>query len=226
MRLDRYLSKSLGISRREAKRLVLSGRIRVNGKIQRDPGVKVEEEPVDLDGIKVEKPKEKIYIMLNKPAGYISTTKGEGPSVLELVDHPRISELFPVGRLDKDAKGLIILTNDGEFSHKVTSPKSHVEKEYEVVVEGNVENSLKLLEGVRLNDGHFAKALRVEISGNLVKIVIDEGKYHQVKRMMAAVGLKVSELKRTRIGNLRLDIPEGFWRELSEEEVEKVIGKR
>ncbi len=226
MRLDKYLSKSLGISRRDAKKLVLSGRVRVNGKVQKDPGFKVEEDTVDLDRIAVERPKENIYIMLNKPVGYISTTKGESPTVLKLVDHPRVDELFPVGRLDKDARGLIILTNDGEFSHKVTSPKSHIEKEYEVVVEGNAGNSLKLLEGVKLNDGHFAKALKVEISGNRINIVIDEGKYHQIKRMMAAVGLKVVELRRTRIGNLRLDIPEGSWRELSEDEIEKVINKR
>ena len=226
MRLDKYLSKSLGISRRNAKKLVLSGRVRVNGKVQKDPGFKVEEDTVDLDRIAVERPKENIYIMLNKPVGYISTTKGESPTVLKLVDHPRVDELFPVGRLDKDARGLIILTNDGEFSHRVTSPKSHIEKEYEVVVEGNAGNSLKLLEGVKLNDGHFAKALKVEISGNRINIVIDEGKYHQIKRMMAAVGLKVVELRRTRIGNLRLDIPEGSWRELSEDEIEKVINKR
>lgn len=226
MRLDKYLSKSLGISRRNAKKLVLSGRVRVNGKVQKDPGFKVEKDTVDLDRIAVERPKENIYIMLNKPVGYISTTKGESPTVLKLVDHPRVDELFPVGRLDKDARGLIILTNDGEFSHRVTSPKSHIEKEYEVVVEGNAGNSLKLLEGVKLNDGHFAKALKVEISGNRINIVIDEGKYHQIKRMMAAVGLKVVELRRTRIGNLRLDIPEGSWRELSEDEIEKVINKR
>ena len=226
MRLDKYLSKSLGISRRDAKRLILRGRVRVDGEIQKDPAFKVEENLVELDGERLEKPKDKIYIMLNKPSGFISATKGEGPTVLDLVDHPRVGELFPVGRLDKDAKGLIILTNDGEFSHRVTSPKNHVEKEYEVTVEGNVENSLKLLSGVKLSDNHLAKAIKVELSKNVVKIVIDEGKYHQVKRMMAAVGLKVIELKRTRIGNLLLDIPEGSWREISKEEVEKVIGKR
>ena len=224
MRLDRYISKSLGISRKDAKRFVLSGRVRVNGKVQKDPSVKVERDQVEIDGKLLERPREKLYIMLNKPAGFISTTSGESPSVLDLVDHPRVRELFPVGRLDKDAKGLIILTNDGDFSHRVTSPKSHVEKEYEVVVEGEAENALKLLEGVKLRGGHFAKALDVEVSGNVVKIVIDEGKYHQVKRMMAAVGLKVIELKRTRIGNLHLDIPEGSWRELTEEEIEKVTG--
>ncbi len=223
MRLDKYISKSLGVSRKDAKRFVLSGRVRVNGKIQKDPSVDVDKDQVEFDGELLERPKDKVYIMLNKPAGFVSTTGRESPSILELIDHPRIRELFPVGRLDKDAKGLIILTNDGIFSHRVTSPKSHVEKEYEVVVEGDVENSLKLLDGVKLKDGHFAKALNVKLFENVVRIVIDEGKYHQIKRMMAAVGLRVVELKRIRIGDLHLDVPEGSWRELKGEEVKKVI---
>ncbi len=224
MRLDRYLSKSLGISRREAKRLILSGRVKVNGRVAKDPSVSVDSERVEVDGGKVEKPKEKVYIMLNKPPGFVSSTRDIEPTVLDLVNHPRTPELFPVGRLDKDVRGLLILTNDGWFAHVVTSPKHHVEKEYEAKVEGDVRNALKLLEGVTLRDGHFAKALRVEIIDHeKVRVVIDEGKYHQVKRMLAAVGLNVKDLVRVRIGRLTLDVEEGEWRELSEEEVRKVV---
>ncbi len=222
-RLDKYLSKSLGISRKDSKRLVLSGRVRVNGKIVRDPSKKVEGS-VQLDGKVIEKPRDKIYIMLNKPSGFVSSTRGDQPTVLDLVDHPRNKELFPAGRLDKDAKGLIILTNDGNFAHLVTSPKKHVEKEYEVVIDGRSENAMKLLNGIKLRDGYLTKATRVEIlDGKTVRIVVTEGKYHQIKRMMAAVGLKVKELKRIRIGGLTLDVEEGKWRELTKEDLKKIL---
>lgn len=224
MRLDQYLSKALGISRKEAKRFILSKRVRIDGKVVKDPSYKVFDEKVEFDGRHVKKPKEKLYIMLNKPAGFVSSTSDVEPTVLDLIDHPRVRELHPAGRLDKDATGLLILTNDGEFTHRVTSPKYHVEKEYEVIVEGNPQNALKLLEGVKVGK-YFFKALSVEIGGNMIHVVIDEGKYHQVKLMMKAVELFVKSLKRVRIGGLKLDIEEGCWRELSKEEARKVMGR-
>ena len=225
MRLDRYVSKAFGISRKEAKRLILSGRVSVNGRVVKDPSFKVEG-GVRLDGEEVERPKEKVYIMLNKPPGFVSSTKDVEPTVLDLVDHPRTPELFPVGRLDKDARGMIILTNDGDFTHRVISPKHHVEKEYEVKVEGDVKKALKLLDGVKLKDG-VARALKVEIvDEETVRVVVDEGRNHLIKRMFASIGLKVKDLKRIRIGGLRLDVEEGKWRELSEEEVAKVLEGR
>ena len=222
MRLDRYISKSLGISRKESKRMVLSGRVSVGGKVVKDPAYRVQNQPVRLDGAPLDKPKEKIYIMLNKPPGFVSSTKDVNPTVLDLIDHPRVKELFPAGRLDMDAKGLLILTNDGQFAHKITSPKKHVEKEYEVKVKGNVQNALMLLDGVEVK-GNFFKALKVEIEGDVVRIVIDEGKHHQIKLMMKAVGLEVMELKRVRIGSLKLDVEEGQWRELKEYEVRRLV---
>ena len=222
VRLDQFISKSLGISRKNSKKLILSKRVKVNGKVVKDPAIKVENEIVEVNDIPIKKPEEKIYIMLNKPAGFVTSTRDVQPTVLDLIDHPRVRELHPVGRLDKDATGLLILTNDGEFTHRVTSPKHHVQKEYEVVVEGEPQNALKLLEGVKVG-GYFFKAICVKISENVVHIVIDEGKYHQVKLMMDAVGLSVKSLKRIRIGGLRLDVEEGHWRELSKEEVKKVM---
>ena len=224
MRLDKFISKSLGISRKDSKQLILSKRVKVNGKIIQDPSLKVKDKIVEVDGSPIESPEENIYIMLNKPAGFVSSTSDKESTVLDLIDHPRVRELHPVGRLDKDATGLLILTNDGDFTHKVISPKYHVEKEYEVIVEGNPQNALKLLEGVKVGK-HFFKALKIEVNGDAIHIVIDEGKYHQVKLMMEAVGLSVRSLKRIRIGGLRLDVEEGKWRELSEEEVRKVMGK-
>ncbi len=222
MRIDKYISKALGISRREAKRLILSGRVSVNGSVVKDPSFKVEGR-VEVDGEEIERPREKIYIMLNKPPGFVSSTEDVEPTVLDLVNHPRTPELFPVGRLDKDARGLMILTNDGDFTHKVISPKRHVEKEYEVKIEGDVKKALDLLNGVRLKDGE-AKALKVEIvDEETVRVVVDEGRHHLIKRMFASIGLKIKDLKRTRIGGLELDVEEGKWRELGEEEVERVL---
>ncbi len=225
MRLDRYLSKALGISRREAKRLVKSGRVKIGdkNKIAKDFSIKIDDEQVFVNDKPIEKPKEKIYIMLNKPAGFVSSTKDINPTVLDLIDHPRVAELFPVGRLDMDAKGLLILTNDGQFAHRIISPKYHVEREYEVRVSGSAENALKLTEGVKVGQ-HFFKAKKVEINRDVVRIVICEGKHHQVKLMMKAVGLGVVELKRVRIGPLTLDIDEGEWRELTESEVRRLMG--
>ena len=224
MRLDRYVSKSLGISRRESKRLILSGRVKVNGRVVKDPSFKVENGKIELDMEEVEKPKEKIYIMLNKPPGFLSSTSDVEPTVLDLIDHPRVEELHIAGRLDKDARGLLILTNDGDFTHKIISPRYGIEKEYIVRFEGNPKNIEKLIEGVK-SRGEILKAKCVKLlNENTARIVLTEGKHHEIKRMFSAMGLKVKDIKRVRIGNLNLDVEEGKWRELSEDEVRKVIG--
>ncbi len=223
MRLDRYVSKSLGIPRRIAKKLILKGRIRVDGETIRDPSKHVEGAEVSLDGRVIDPPREKVYLILHKPAGFVTSTRDEEPTVLDLVDHPRVGELHPVGRLDKDATGLLILTNDGEFTHKVISRKSRVEREYEVVVDGRPEEAFKLLDGVRV-DGEKVRAIRMSIvDERTIRVVVDEGRYHLVKRMLSSVGLRVLKLKRIRMGGLVLDVPEGEWRELSEEEVRRVL---
>ena len=223
MRLDKYVSKATGLSRRDAKRIILKGRVRVGGEVVKDPSFHVENEEVSIDDEVLKSPKEKIYLVLNKPPGFVTSTRGDQPTVFDLVDHPKVRELHAVRRLDKDSRGMLILTNDGEFTHRVISRKSHVEKEYEVVVEGNLSRLGELLEGVDIG-GEKVKALKVGVvSEGKVRIVIDEGRYHQVKRMLRAVGLKVIDLKRVRIGKLTLDVPEGEWRELSEREIRRVL---
>ena len=229
MRLDRYVSKSLGISRKDAKRLVLSGRVRVGGRVVKDPGFPVENEEISVDGKILKKPSDRIYIALNKPPGFVTSTSDIEPTVLDLVDHPRCLELHPVGRLDKDARGLLLLTNDGMFTHRIISRKNRIEREYEVRVRGNVERAFDLLGGIEL-DGDIVRAVRIEISGtDTIGITVDEGRYHLVKRMLAGVGLEVLDLKRVRIGGLELKdlgLKEGEWKELSLEEVSRVFSGR
>ncbi|ACB09037.1 MAG TPA: rRNA pseudouridine synthase [Thermotoga sp.] len=227
MRLDRYLSNSGVGTRKEVKKLIKQGRVTVNGRVVLDPGHPVlENDAVALDG-EVVRFHKKVYILFYKPSGYVTSTKDpHSETIMEFL--PPLKGIFPVGRLDKDAEGLLIITNDGDFAHRVISPKWSVEKEYIVKVEGEVtEDKIeKLKNGVTLRDGFFAKAKCVEkLSNDTLKIVITEGKYHQIKRMTAAVGLKTVHLKRTRIGGLVLpdDMKPGEYRFLSEEEVKKVF---
>ncbi|MDK2785497.1 MAG: rRNA pseudouridine516 synthase [Thermotoga sp.] len=227
MRLDRYLSNRGIGTRKEVRALIKHGRVTVNNRTVLDPAYKLsDKDVVKVDGKVIDLP-EKVYILFYKPAGYVTSTRDpHSETIMEFLSD--IKGIFPVGRLDKDAEGLLLVTNDGEFAHRVISPRWKVEKEYVVKVEGEItEDKLeKLRRGVSLRDGFFAKAKHVEkISNDTVKIVITEGKYHQVKRMMAAVGLKTIHLKRVRIGGLRLpqEMKPGEYRFLSEEEVRQVF---
>ena len=231
LRLDRFLANSKIGTRKEVKRLIKAGAVKVNGKIVKDPSFDVKKnDTVEVKGNRVEPPR-KVYIVLNKPKGFVSSTRDpKDPTIVDLIDHPYSEDLFPVGRLDKDTEGLIILTNDGEFAHKVISPKYAVEREYLVRVDKRVNDKVlgKLTNGVKLRDGHIAKAKKVEIlseDGRKISLVLTEGKYHEVKRMLSAVGLKVLSLKRIRLGNLKLDenMPLGGWRELDEREVASIF---
>jgi 16S rRNA pseudouridine516 synthase len=167
---------------------------------------------------------------LNKPAGYITSTKDRELTVMELVsDIPKFERLFPVGRLDKDAEGLLLITSDGELAHRLTHPKWKVPKTYYVVVEGKVreEDLEPLRKGVQLKD-FKTKPAEVEIlrsgeESSELEITIREGKYHQVKRMFSAIGHPVKYLKRIRFGNLELgELPVGEYRHLTEEELQKL----
>jgi len=231
LRLDKFLASSKIGTRKEVKKLIKAGVVRVNGRIVKDPSFDVKENDViEVRGSKVEPPR-KVYIILNKPKGFVSSTKDpRDPTVVDLIDHPYSEDLFPVGRLDKDAEGLIILTNDGEFAHKVISPKYAVEREYLVKVDRRVNERIlrDLTSGVKLKDGHVAKAKEVKIvseEGGEISLVLTEGKYHEVKRMLSAAGLKVLSLKRIRLGNLKLDenLSPGSWRELDEREVASIL---
>ena len=235
-RIDKILSNLGYGSRSELKKLCKSGLVKVNGKVINNPGVQVdvENDEILFDGEKVVY-KEFIYLMLNKPDGYISATFDKrDPIVLDLIDkEDLIFEPFPVGRLDKDTEGLLVLTNDGQLAHRVLSPKKHVPKTYYAKVEGVVteEDVKAFAEGVTLDDGYETMPAELEIlkSDDIseIALTIHEGKFHQVKRMFESVGKKVVYLKRLSMGKLKLDegLALGEYRELTEEEV-KMIEER
>lgn len=237
LRIDKILSNLGYGSRAEIKRDCKHGVIEVNGKIISNPGTQVDSENDEIlySGERVEY-REYIYIMMNKPDGYISATFDKrDPIVLDLIDDPSYLafEPFPVGRLDKDTEGLLVLTNDGKLSHRVLSPKKHVPKTYYAKVEGVVsdEDIKSFEEGVVLDDGYktMPSQLKILKSDELseIELTIHEGKFHQVKRMFESVGKKVVYLKRLSMGKLKLDesLGLGEYRELTDEEV-KLIEKR
>ncbi len=229
IRLNKYLAEQGIASRREADRMIADGQVSVNGKLVTEMGVKVD--PAN-DEVKVsdkaisDKKENAIYIMLNKPEGYVSSvkrTRFEKDLVTDLID---IKErIFPVGRLDKDTTGLLILTNDGTLTFKLTHPSSESEKEYEAIVNGLVRKGAieKLEKGVKLK-GEKTKPTKVKkIGDRVLSIVLTEGKNRQVRRICQKVGLEVFKLKRVRVKKLVLGkLPLGKWRYLTDEEVEQL----
>lgn len=235
-RIDKILSNLGYGSRSELKKFCKNGLVKVNGKVINNPGVQVdvENDEIIFDGEKVTY-KEFIYLMLNKPDGYISATFDKrDPIVLDLIDkEDLVFEPFPVGRLDKDTEGLLVLTNDGQLAHRVLSPKKHVPKTYYAKIEGVVtEDDIKAFaKGVTLDDGYETMPAELvilksdEISE--IELTIHEGKFHQVKRMFESVDKKVIYLKRLSMGKLQLDknLALGEYRELTDEEI-KMIEER
>ena len=236
MRVDKLLSNVGVASRAELKKYCKQGLISVNGKVINNPGVQVDSESDDIrfNGEKIVY-REFVYIMLNKPDGYISATFDKyDPIVLDLIDKSYlVFEPFPVGRLDKDTEGLLVLTNDGQLAHRVLSPKKHVPKTYYAKIQGKVteEDILAFEKGVILDDGYetMPSQLKILKSDDMseIELTIHEGKFHQVKRMFESVGKKVVYLKRLSMGKLKLDesLGLGEYRELTEEEV-KLIEER
>ena len=236
MRVDKLLSNVGVASRAELKKYCKQGLISVNGKVINNPGVQVDSESDDIrfNGEKIVY-REFVYIMLNKPDGYISATFDKyDPIVLDLIDQSYlVFEPFPVGRLDKDTEGLLVLTNDGHLAHRVLSPKKHVPKTYYAKIQGKVteEDILAFEKGVILDDGYetMPSQLKILKSDDMseIELTIHEGKFHQVKRMFESVGKKVVYLKRLSMGKLKLDesLKLGEYRELTEEEV-KLIEER
>ncbi|MCI9062158.1 MAG: rRNA pseudouridine synthase [Romboutsia sp.] len=236
MRVDKLLSNVGVASRAELKKYCKQGIISVNGKVINNPGIQVDSEndEVIFNGEKIVY-REFIYIMLNKPDGYISATFDKyDPIVLDLIDQSYlVFEPFPVGRLDKDTEGLLVLTNDGQLAHRVLSPKKHVPKTYYAKIQGKVteEDILAFEKGVILDDGYetMPSQLKILKSDDMseIELTIHEGKFHQVKRMFESVGKKVVYLKRLSMGKLKLDesLKLGEYRELTEEEV-KLIEER
>lgn len=229
MRLDKFLGNHGFGTRKEVKLLVKRGAVKVNDVLVKKADIKlvpdkdtvtVYDEAVTYEPF--------VYIMLNKPAGYISSTKDyKDETVLELIDGFDHYDLHPVGRLDKDTEGLLILTNDGQFSHNVLSPKKHVDKTYYARVEGYVTDETVALfkAGVTLDDGYEAMPADLQIvsAGDIseIELIIQEGKFHQVKRMFKAVGMTVIYLKRIQMGGLPLDesLKPGAYRKLTLEEI-------
>lgn len=232
-RIDKLLSNYGGVSRAEAKNLLKAGRVSVNGTPVRDPAFKAgESDEILLDGKKIITKKYR-YFMLNKPAGYISSTEKEpgddSPNVIDLFKKEGIKGLFPVGRLDKDTTGLLIVTNDGELGHRLTSPGKHVDKTYEAKVKGILtqEHVTSFSKGFDFKEFSSAPAVLEILKVNetteysVARVTISEGKFHQVKRMFLKVGCEVVELKRISMSNLKIDesLKPGEYRELSEDEV-------
>ncbi|MEE3480961.1 MAG: pseudouridine synthase [Lachnospiraceae bacterium] len=254
MRLDKYLA-SAGIgSRKEVKLLCRKGRVTVNGGIIRDSDTDIDEnnDSVTVDGVPVVW-KAHHYYMLNKPTGVVSSTReGTSTTVIDLLAEENVKGISPVGRLDKDTTGLLILTDDGPLIHELLSPKKHVEKEYIAGLRDRISDTdIKRLEaGVDIGDDEStlpAKVFRQEetcgtvqllaqaaaeangsayIPTDEIHIVLHEGRFHQVKRMLEAVGNEVVVLKRIRMGNLKLDesLREGEYRELTEKDLELLKG--
>lgn len=232
MRIDKLLANMGYGSRKDVKILLKQGVVRVDDQPVKDAKrqVNLETERVTVQGEVVEY-KPFVYLMMNKPAGVISATEDKVEStVVDLIDPSYAHyELFPVGRLDKDTTGLLLLTNDGAFNHALMSPRKHVDKVYIAEVDGEMtaDDVRRFAEGVELEDGYTTKPARLELiskSGrrSTVRLTLSEGKYHQVKRMIAAVGKHVERLERVQIGALELDptLEPGAYRELSEEEVD------
>lgn len=236
LRIDKILSNVGYGSRAEIKVYCKKGLVKVNDKVISNPGTQVD---TDTDKIEfnneVVRYREFVYIMMNKPDGYLSATFDKrDPIVLDLIESSYLAfEPFPVGRLDKDTEGLLVLTNDGKLAHRVLSPKKHVPKTYYAKIDGVVtEKDVKAFEeGVTLDDGYETMASQLNIleSGEIseIELTIHEGKFHQVKRMFESVGKKVVYLKRLSMGKLKLDetLSLGEYRELTEEEV-KLIEER
>lgn len=232
IRIDRFLCH-MGIgSRSEIKKFLKTCRVKLNGKFEKSPNTQVD---IDKDEILFDDEiviyKEFTYLMLNKPKDYISATfDPKLPTVLELLEFPYSNmELFPVGRLDIDTTGFLILTNDGKFSYNVTNPKKKVNKKYLVTLRDDISsNQIESLEnGIYFEKEDFTteNAKFEEISKREIYLTISEGKFHQVKRMLEYVGNEVVELKRVSIGNLSLDekLELGEYREITNTELEEIF---
>ena len=236
MRLDKYLVACAVGSRTEVKNFLKAGRVTVNGKKEKSAKLQINEETDEIcfDGQKLEY-EEFVYYMMNKPQGVISATEdSKHKTVLDLLDDlARSKEVFPVGRLDIDTHGLLFLTNDGQLAHALLSPKRHVDKTYLAQVDGIMtqEDVEKFAQGIPLKDFTCQPAklelvsIDREKSQSLVRVTIAEGKFHQVKRMVAYCDKEVVDLQRLTMGTLTLDegLKRGEWRRLTKEELEALL---
>jgi 23S rRNA pseudouridine2605 synthase len=224
VRLNAYLARAGVASRRRTDELIKAGRVTVNGRRGELNDFVGNRDVVEVDGERVA-PQPLAYVLLHKPAGVVTTARDpQGrPTVVGLVDHP--ARVVPVGRLDADTTGALLLTNDGEIAHRLAHPRYEVDKVYEVEVEGEPDEEAlrRLAGGLELEDGRTAPAQVRRLGPSRIELTIHEGRKHQVKRMCAAVGHPVRGLHRSRYAGLRLaGLAPGEWRELSDAETESL----
>ena len=229
MRINKYIAQAGICSRRKADELVESGKVKVNGAVMREPGYDVlDTDKVEVGGTEVELSEKKVYLLLNKPTGYVTTVKDEKDrmTVMDLLTDVD-ERVFPVGRLDYNTSGMLLFTNDGDFAYRISHPKNEMTKTYRARVAGVLsdEKCARLRRGVDIG-GFVTSPAKVEIikdhpRSTIVDITIHEGKNRQVRKMFKAVGNNVQELKRTAIGKVYLGrLREGDYRKLTREEID------
>ncbi len=232
-RLQKYIAMSGVASRRKAEEIIRAGRVTVDGQLVTDPAVKVTPgNIVEVDGKKIEPEGRKVYIMLHKPVGYITAVSDQfsRPTVMDLVKGVR-ERVYPVGRLDYDTSGLLLMTNDGDFANRIMHPRYEKEKTYVAEIKGfpDRRDIEAFSAGLKIED-YITKPAKIRIikrkkSSTIVEITIHEGRNRQVRKMCEAIGHPVINLKRTAIGPLKLgDLPEGQWRFLKKKEIKKLDG--
>lgn len=228
-RLDKVIAEQTEYSRKDVKKLVQCKKVTVNGEfvLKSDIKVDITTDKISIDGKEINYQKN-VYLILNKPIGYISATEDRTQkTVLDLIDSKyEHREMFPAGRLDKDTTGMMIITDDGVFAHNILSPKKHIRKIYEVKIDIPVTSDMEIgfKEGIDLNDGKCKTAILEKIGEYEARVTLTEGRYHQIKRMFGCFGAKVVKLHRICMGNLYLpnDLNEGESRELTDEEFKKL----
>ena len=223
IRLQKFLANAGVSSRRKAEELIKAGKIKVNNKITTELGTKVNEneDRVEYNNKILNLKSEKIYIALNKPIGYISSAdNAQGKSILDLV---KVKErVYPVGRLDKDSNGLMLLTNDGDFTNKITHPRFGSEKEYFVILDQDLkkEDIQKLEKGIIIGDKKLQPIKVIMAKNKSTRIILKEGMRRQIRRMLGKLGYTVIKLKRIRIGKLELGkLNEGEWKKINKEDI-------
>lgn len=227
IRINKFIASSGVCSRRNADNIILEGRVTVNGQVTTELGTRItSSDKVEVDGKIINLEENKLYIMLNKPKGYVTTSKEQfnRPSVLDLIDVRE--RVFSVGRLDMDSEGLILLTNDGDFANEIIHPTKHVSKKYEVELKKPILNGEidQLRQGVNIGGYTTRPALVEKINDKKLIIIIQEGKNRQVRKMCEAVGNKVISLKRVAIGNLALgNLKVGKYKFLCKEEIDRIF---
>ena len=235
MRIDKYLANMNVGSRKEVHKLIKAGNVTINGQKVKTPKEKVKENDlVEVNGQEIVY-EQYHYFLLNKPKGVLSATEDlHQKTVIDLLkSKDRYKDLAPVGRLDKDTTGLLLITNDGQLNHELLAPTKHVDKVYEALIAGqaSADTIATFASGMKLKDGTVLKPAKLEVldvdegkDQSKIRITIKEGKYHQIKRMFGAVGMKVLELDRLQMGDLSLDpnLKRGQYRELTSEELDNL----